>query len=103
MQHLRIPTLLVFGIIALGGVETAWADVVYSFTIIDVPGATSTVAFGTNDSGQIAGYYQDAGAGNHGFLATPTVPEPSTLPLLAGCLIGLAVVLRRRSAPVLRK
>jgi hypothetical protein len=27
MQHLRIATLLVFGIVTLGGVETAWADV----------------------------------------------------------------------------
>jgi hypothetical protein len=86
MQHLRIATLLVFGIVALGGVETAWADMVYSFTTLDgaeaygitdsgqtiewspvvgggvlnadgsftpinVPGASSTVAYGINNSG----------------------------------------------------
>jgi hypothetical protein len=38
-----------------------------------------------------------------GTLAPSPVPEPRTLPLLAGCLIGLAVVLRRRSTPVLPK
>jgi probable HAF family extracellular repeat protein len=57
MQHLRIATRLVFGIVALGGVETAWADVVYSFTTLDVPGASpgSTSANGINNSGQIVG------------------------------------------------
>jgi probable HAF family extracellular repeat protein len=176
-----------FGIVAFGGVETAWADVVYSFTTIDVPGASYTVAQGINDSGQIVGWYNSTGRGygfldtggslttidvpgaigteaygindsgqivgsyydgrthgflytggsfttigvpgavetdaygindsgqivgeyfdstknGHGFLGTPTVvPEPRTLPILTGCLIGLAMALRRRSAPVLRK
>jgi uncharacterized membrane protein len=66
MQHLRIATLLLFGIVVFGGVQTAWADVVYSFTTIDVPGATSTSAIGINDSGQIVGGFYDA-TGNHGF------------------------------------
>ena len=48
------------------------------FTTIDVPGATSTSAFGINDSGQIVGSFYD-GTTTHGFLATP-VPEPSSLP-----------------------
>jgi hypothetical protein len=52
----------VFGIVALGGVETARADVVYSFfvTTFDDPGASSTHAYGINDSGQIVGTYTDA-------------------------------------------
>jgi uncharacterized membrane protein len=48
-----------------------------SYTTLDVPGATFTVARGINDSGQIVGvygddpadiYYDDAGPGYHGFL-----------------------------------
>ena len=65
-----------------------------SFTTIDVPGSTSTGVFGINNSGQIVGRYVDS-TGVHGFLATP-VPEPRTLLLLAGCLIGLAMALRRK-------
>src|SRR5215467_7975417 len=62
-----------------------------SFTTIAVPGAISTGASGINNSGEIVGGYTDS-TGTHGFLATPTgVPEPSTLPLVAGCLIGLAM------------
>jgi probable HAF family extracellular repeat protein len=73
-----------------------------SFTTIDVLNHNS-IAEGINDSGQIVGYYFDS-TGTHGFLATPTVvPEPRSLPLLVACLIGLAVVLQRKSAPVLRK
>src|SRR5215467_3687354 len=39
VQHLRIHSLLLFGMVVFGGVETAMADVQYSFTTIDVPGA----------------------------------------------------------------
>jgi hypothetical protein len=53
MQHLRIATVLLFGIIVLAGVETAWADVVYSYTTIDVPGATGTAPYGINEGGQV--------------------------------------------------
>jgi hypothetical protein len=53
----------VFGIIAFGGVQTAWADVVYSFTTIDVPGAANTQAYGINDSGQIVGTITQGSAG----------------------------------------
>jgi hypothetical protein len=49
MQHLRIATVLLFGIVAFGGVETAWADVVYSFTTFDPPGSVVTNANGIND------------------------------------------------------
>jgi len=70
-------------------------DITGSFTTIDVPGAIDTVAKGINDNGQIVGFYDDS-TGEHGFLATP-VPEPRTLPVLAGCLIGLfAMACRKR-------
>jgi hypothetical protein len=129
-----------FTMVVFGSVETAFADVQYSFTTIDAPGVSSgtwpqginnsgqivgsyytgnmgrtygylyidgnfvagivfgdsTSANGLNNSGQIVGTYSDS-TGAHGFLATPSVvPEPRTLPLLAGCLIGLAMALRRR-------
>ena len=51
--------------VVLGGVKTAVADVQYSFTTIDVPGALSTGASGINDSGQIVGTFTDA-LGLHG-------------------------------------
>ena len=40
----------------------------YSFTSIDVPGASTSPAYGINDAGQIVGYYEAAGF--HGFLKT---------------------------------
>jgi hypothetical protein len=43
-----------------------------------------------SDAGQIVGYYDDANDVLHGYLATPTpVPEPRTLPIMAGCLVAL--------------
>jgi probable HAF family extracellular repeat protein len=41
-----------------------------TYTTLEVPGATDTVASGINDFGQIVGYFYDA-TGGHGFLATP--------------------------------
>jgi uncharacterized membrane protein len=40
------------------------------FTTIDVPGSSSTSAFGINPSGQIVGVFDDS-SGRHGFLASP--------------------------------
>jgi probable HAF family extracellular repeat protein len=57
VQHLRIATLLLFGMVVFGGVQTAMADVQYSFTPIDVPGGFFTTAWGINNSGQIVGFY----------------------------------------------
>ena len=57
----------------------------YTYTTLNVPGAWWTYAFGINDTGSVAGYYQD-GSGAYGFIAQPgdstSVPEPSTLLLL---------------------
>jgi hypothetical protein len=39
----------------------------YTFTVIDLPGATSTQVFGINKRGRIVGSYMDA-TGTHGFL-----------------------------------
>ena len=63
-----------YSLVALGlfvGVTgRAMAQPSYSFTTLDVPDSTATYATGINASGQIVGYYYDAG-GTHGFLATP--------------------------------
>jgi probable HAF family extracellular repeat protein len=40
----------------------------YNFQQIKVPGSASTVASGTNDSGNIVGFYYDAGGIGYGFL-----------------------------------
>ena len=40
------------------------------FTPINFPLATSTTAFGINDTGEIAGFYTDAAGNTHGFIFT---------------------------------
>jgi uncharacterized membrane protein len=62
-----------FAMFVFGGVETTLADPIYSFTTFNAPGATGfgTNAYGTNDSGQIVGFFFDAGnTTTHGFLDT---------------------------------
>ena len=48
---------------------TVSADNVYTFTQIDVPGATLTNALGVNNAGQIVGIFANS-TGLHGFLDT---------------------------------
>jgi probable HAF family extracellular repeat protein len=48
-----------FAVVVFGGAETAFADVIYSFTTIDVPGALDTFASGINNRGQIVGGFTD--------------------------------------------
>jgi probable HAF family extracellular repeat protein len=55
----------VLTMIAAGALSIVRAQ---TFTSIDYPGATATSAEGINDSGQIAGYYQDGSGAFHGFL-----------------------------------
>jgi len=40
----------------------------FTFTTIDVPGATFTIAIGINARSQIVGHYRDASGTEHGFL-----------------------------------
>ena len=63
------------------------------WTYLDAPSAKSTWAFGI-DGNTIVGSYYDTSDVSHGFILT--VPEPSSLSLLAVCLGGLAMLRRRR-------
>jgi len=60
--------------VVFGGVETAFADTIYSFTTIDVPSATMTNAFGINNSGQIVGVSSSRGFLYTGSFTTIDVP-----------------------------
>src|SRR3954451_17700742 len=63
---LSIVAFLVIAPMATGSSANA---ATFSFTQIDVPGASSTQAFGINDAGQIVGGFADS-TGGHGFLFT---------------------------------
>jgi len=66
-------------------------------TQVDDPLGIGTTTFnGVNDKGQIVGFYTNGTGNTVGLLATP-VPEPYSITLLGSVLIGLAVILRRRS------
>ena len=101
MKNSRIVTLATFATIVFGGVETAFAGTLYTFTTIDVPGAIATSASGINDSVRIVGScYCGFCARYHGFLATPVatpVPEPATWLLFGSGLVGLMWVNRALS------
>ena len=47
---------------------TGPAQAQYTYTALDVPGATATYGYGINDAGQIVGVYFDMDATAHGFL-----------------------------------
>ena len=59
---------------ALGLVVAAFASSVsaapYTFTTLDFPGASSTLAFGINNAGQVVGRFSDSSGGRHGFINT---------------------------------
>ena len=65
-----------------------------NWTLLEMPGATSTRANGI-DGNTIVGDYTDSSGGINGFILT--IPEPSALSLLAVSLGGLAMIRRRRS------
>jgi hypothetical protein len=67
-----------------------------AYTFLDDPnegfnnGVEVTQITGINNSGEITGFYTDANGLAHGFVATASVPEPSSIALLG---VGLAAVL----------
>jgi probable HAF family extracellular repeat protein len=66
-------------------------DGVYS--TFDIAGAGGTLLTGINDSGQIVGFVNDqSGLFAGSFVDTPSVPEPSSLALLASAAAALALV-----------
>ena len=89
-SHLRAITLATFGWIALGlllGLPgLARADMNFTFTTIDVPGAVGTAVDGNSPPDAISGEYDDLGGITHGFIfrggvyTTIDVPVPNANP-----------------------
>ena len=77
-RHLCLALLMTLGFL-LGGRPVAQAAASFTFTPIDVPGASYTVAIGINPSGQIVGIYVDS-TGVHGFLYDRGVFTPIDVP-----------------------
>jgi hypothetical protein len=59
----------------------------YTYTTIDPPGSIYTIAESINDSGQIAGFYQDSNRVEHGFLDSggsyTTIDPPGSIETIA--------------------
>ena len=88
MKFYLINTVAAFLTLFLG--VSAQGVLLNDYTTLDVPGASSTYAYGI-DGGNIVGRYYDSSS--HGFLAV--IPEPAMLSLLA---IGMLMACRRRRA-----
>ena len=68
-------TVAIYGFTAIHSANAA----AYTFTQIDVPGASATTANGINDAGQIVGWFNDS-TGTHGFLYTGGSFTPIAVP-----------------------
>jgi uncharacterized protein (TIGR03437 family) len=69
-----------------------------TFTSIDPPGSTSTIAYGVNTSGQVVGYHTNA-SGTHGFLMTAaafsTIDFPGASATFASGINGAGQIVGR--------
>lgn len=97
-----LPEVLLV-VLSLAMAENARAA--YSFSNVDYPGASWTVASGINDSGQIVGYYNDASGVRHGFLlsagtyTTIDCPSPYTAQSIANGVNSAGQIVGTCSAP----
>ena len=66
MQAYRLPVLLALSMLVT--TSTLLYAASYTFTTIDLPGATPTAALGINLRGHIVGDYSDESGRRHGFL-----------------------------------
>ena len=82
-----------------GGTSAIFGSIVhgYSYSLLSVPLAVSSVGEGLNDNNWVVGGYTDASGVGHGFLATP-VPEPGTAWMWLGAAAGLLGLRRRPDA-----
>lgn len=66
------------------------------FSTLDDPLSGSTRILGINNENQVVGFYSD-GTGDHGFIATPTVPLPPSAALFLSGVLGVVGARLRRN------